>query len=230
MAEFGRVIFMRHPQTEFNNTGKLSGRIDVGLSDYGREQAARAASAIIAWRPDRIITSPLSRCHAIADAAAKELGLTPIEDERIIELDFGEAEGIEKDRLPEMGLRFPWEIVDGHSVAAPRAETFEQLIERAKGFVDHVATLPGKTVCVTHGGFSRAVFAAVYREPVELFWDRVIPNVSSQVFVSNGRRLALQTAGLTPEELHRRADAGYVPHDSVSAAAEVDQTDDLSNH
>ena len=230
MAEFGRVLFMRHPQTEFNNTGRLSGRIDVGLSEHGREQACRAAAALVAWRPDRIITSPLARCHAIADAAARELGIEPIEDERVIEIDFGEAEGIVKDHLADMGLAFPWDIVDGHSVAAPRAETFEALIERARGFVDYVATLRGKTVVVTHGGFSRAVFAAVYREPIELFWDRVIPNVSSQVFVSNGARLALQTAGLTPEELRRRADAGYVPHDSVSAAAECIELDDLSDN
>lgn len=230
MAEFGRVLFMRHPQTEFNNTGRLSGRIDVGLSEVGREQATRAAAALVAWKPDRIITSPLKRCHAIADAAARELGVEPIEDGRVIEIDFGEAEGIEKGRLADMGLAFPWQIVDGRSVAAPRAESFEDLIERARGFVNYVATLRGKTAVVTHGGFSRAVFAAAYDEPVELFWDRVIPNVSSQVFVSNGRRLALQTAGLTPEELHRRADAGYVPHDSVSAAAEVDEHDDLSNN
>ncbi len=153
MAEFGRVLFMRHPQTEFNNTGRLSGRIDVGLSEHGREQARRAAAALVAWRPDRIITSPLARCHAIADAVARELGIDAIEDERVIEIDFGEAEGIVKDHLADMGLAFPWDIIDGHSVAAPRAETFEALIERARGFVDYVATLRGKTAVVTHGGF-----------------------------------------------------------------------------
>lgn len=229
MGEYGRVLFMRHPRTVFNDTGLLSGHIDVELSDAGVSQARRAAAALAAWQPDRILCSPLRRCRAIADEAAAALGQDVIVDERLIELDFGPLEGVEKAALEQQGLSFPWQIVDGHSVAAPGAETFEQLIERAGHFVDYVATLPGKTACVTHGGFSRAVFAAVYHEPVELFWNRVIPNVSSQVFVSNGRRLALQTAGLTPEELHRRADANFVPHDSVSAAFS-EPTDDLSSN
>lgn len=229
MAEFGRVLFMRHPRTVFNDTGLLSGHIDVGLSEAGVSQAHRAAAAVAAWRPDRILCSPLKRCRAIADEAAEALGQDVIVDERLIELDFGPLEGIAKAELERQGYSFPWSIVDGHSVAPDGAETFESLIERAGGFVDYVATLPGKTACITHGGFSRAVFAAVYHEPVELFWDRVVPNVSSQVFVSNGTRLALQTAGLTPEELHRRADANFVPHDSVSSAFS-EPTDDLSRN
>lgn len=219
MAEYGRVLFMRHPETEYNISRQLSGRLDVNLSEKGEDQAKRAARALIAWKPDRIISSPLKRCHAIADVAAEALGLEVIDDERIIEINFGEVEGIVKDTLPEMGLAFPWEIRDGRSIAAPGAESFEDILERARGFVEYVATLPGKTVCVTHGGFTRAVFGAVYHEPVDLFWNHIVPNVSSQVFVSNGDRLSLQTAGLTPEELLARAQAGFVPRDSVSAEA-----------
>ena len=219
MAEYGRVLFMRHPETEYNISRQLSGRLDVNLSEKGVGQAQRAARALVAWKPDRIISSPLKRCHAIADPAAAELGLEVIDDERLIEINFGEVEGIVKDTLPEMGLAFPWEIRDGASVAAPGAESFEDILERARGFVGYVATLPGKTVCVTHGGFTRAVFGAVYHEPVDLFWNHIVPNVSSQVFVSNGERLSLQTAGLTPEELLGRAQAGFVPRDSVSAEA-----------
>ena len=74
MAEYGRVLFMRHPRTVFNDTGLLSGHIDVELSEEGRAQARRAADALAAWQPDRILSSPLGRCRAIADAAASALG------------------------------------------------------------------------------------------------------------------------------------------------------------
>lgn len=33
MGEYGRVLFMRHPRTVFNDTGLLSGHIDVELSE-----------------------------------------------------------------------------------------------------------------------------------------------------------------------------------------------------
>ena len=69
---------------------------------------------------------------------------------------------------------------------------------------------------------ARAFMAAVYGIPVELFWDRVVANVSSHVFVSNGERLSLQTSGLAPSELERRAKTGFVPGKSPLADIETD--------
>ena len=86
MGEYGRVLFMRHPRTVFNDTGLLSGHIDVELSEAGVSQAHRAAVALAAWQPDRILCSPLRRCRAIADEAAAALGQDVIVDERLIEL------------------------------------------------------------------------------------------------------------------------------------------------
>lgn len=218
MAEFGRVLFMRHPQTVSNVEHFFSGRLDVGLSELGKRQAAEAADALVAWRPDRIVTSPLSRCHAIADAAAEALGIEVIEDERLIEIEFGAIEGVPVAELSERGFTFPWPIVDGHSVTAEGGESFEELIARARSFVSWVATQPGKTACVTHGGLTRAVFAAVYDIPVERFWYHVFVNVSSQVFVSNGRHLVLQTSGLLPAELKARAELGLVPAGDIGTS------------
>ena len=226
MAEFGRVIVTRHPETLNNAEHTYSGRRDVALTECGRSQATQAAEAISAWKPERIVTSPLQRCRAIADKAAQNLGLEPMVDERLIEIDFGAIEGVKVSEVKSHGFEFPWPIVDGRSVPAPGGESFEDLIARARSFVDWVSTQPGKTACVTHGGLSRAIFAAVYDESVERFWNRVIVNVSTQVFVSDGTSLALQSAGLSPDELTLRAESGYVPGgDIASSTAELD--DDL---
>lgn len=227
MAEFGRVTFTRHPETVSNIEKFFSGRLDVSLTERGREQARRAAEAIAAWGPDRIVTSPLTRCRAIADEAARLLGLEAQVDERLVEIEFGAIEGIGIADLPERGYQFPWPVVDGRSVPAPGAESFESLIARARSFVDWVATQPGKTSCVTHGGLTRAIFAAVYDEPVDRFWNHVFVNVSTQVFVSDGSRLSLQSSGLTPEELRARALSGYVPGGDVGAVT-PEPEDDLS--
>lgn len=233
MGEFGRVLFMRHPETEGNVRQFLSGRRDVALSAKGALQAERGAEAIVAWRPDRIVSSPLSRCRAIADRAASVLGLDVVVDERLIEIDFGSVEGLTRRDLAERGLAFPWQIEGGISRPAPGAESFEHLIARARDFVSDAATWEGKSACITHGGLSRALLAAVYDIPVDTFWNRVIPNVSSQVFVSDGTSLALQSAGLTPEELKARAVRGFVPGDSVTKTASPaadDEADDLISH
>lgn len=227
MAEFGRVTFTRHPETVSNVEHFFSGRLDVDLTEAGRGQAVRAAEAIAAWRPKRIVTSPLSRCRAVADRAARLLGIEPVVDDRLIEIEFGEIEGIRLSELSSRGYEFPWPVVDGHTVPAPGAESFEDLIARARSFVDWVATQPGKTSCVTHGGLTRAIFAAVYDEPVTSFWNHVFVNVSTQVFVSDGHRLVLQSSGLTPEELRARAESGYVPGGDVGALGARPGDDDL---
>lgn len=211
MAEVGRVVFMRHPETESNRMQYFSGRRDVALSEAGRAQVHRAARALVTWKPERIVCSPLSRCHAIADEAATQLGLDVIADERLIELEFGPLEGVVTTETARLGLHFPWPVEHGRSTPAPGAESFEDLIARARSFVSWVVQQPGKTACVTHGGFTRAVYAAVYHEPVDTFWNHIVVNVSSQVFVSDGQRLSLQSAGLTPEELQARAEHHYVP-------------------
>ena len=140
----------------------------------------------------------------------------------MIEMDFGSMEGKRVADLPALGYPFPWRVVDGKSLPAPGAESYEDLIERARTFVEYAKGLEGKTVVVTHGGFTRAFMAAVYGIPVELFWDRVVANVSSHVFVSNGERLSLQTSGLAPSELERRAKTGFVPGKSPLADIETD--------
>ena len=83
------VLFMRHPETLGNTAHLFSGRRNVELSDRGALQCARAVRALVDWRPDRILTSPLVRCRSIAFGAALCLGIEPEVEERLVEIDFG---------------------------------------------------------------------------------------------------------------------------------------------
>lgn len=217
MAELGRILFMRHPETVGNVRHFYSGRRDVGLSPEGERQRDRAIEALVAWAPDRILTSPLSRCRCIAEGAAARLGIEAKVDERLVEVEFGALEGVSLVEAHERGIAFPWPLdEDGRSVPMEGGEPLEDLIGRARSFVEWAKLQPGKTACVTHGGLTRAIYGAVYREPLDAFWNHIVPNVSSQVFVSDGERVQLQSAGLTPEELLARASSGFVPGDSVN--------------
>lgn len=212
-VQLPRVLFMRHPETFGNTLHFYSGRLDVDLTVEGEAQRDRAIEALCAWRPDRVLTSPLKRCRAIAEPVAERLGVPLQVDERLIEIEFGHIESKTSEQAAEEGLTFPWPIVDGRSVPCEGGESFEDLIERARGLVADLVGLEGKTACVTHGGLTRAVFGAVYGEDVDKFWNRVVPNVSSQVFVSKGGSLRLLSCGLSPEELETRARMDFVPSD-----------------
>jgi broad specificity phosphatase PhoE len=82
------LLLVRHGRTDANAQGLLLGRADPPLSEEGRLQAAALATAIPPGA--RVIASPLRRTRETADA----FGL-PVElDERWIELDYGELDGM----------------------------------------------------------------------------------------------------------------------------------------
>ncbi len=88
------LFLVRHGRTAINVGNKLQGRIDHPLDEVGRQQAIEIASVL--KNIDRVISSPLIRAKQTADA----FGL-PIEiDQRFIELDYGDFDGMLQKEVP----------------------------------------------------------------------------------------------------------------------------------
>ncbi|CAO1627739.1 unnamed protein product [Parajaminaea phylloscopi] len=70
----GRLILIRHPQTEANAAHLLQGSTDSPLTQLGAAQLRSLAETFAAWSeddlPHLIIHSPLSRCKRLAAAVA----------------------------------------------------------------------------------------------------------------------------------------------------------------
>jgi probable phosphoglycerate mutase len=83
------LVLVRHGESEGNAAGTLLGRAESPLTARGRADAT--ALAAVLGPASRLVTSPLGRARATADA----LGLdVPAEvDARWIEVDYGELEG-----------------------------------------------------------------------------------------------------------------------------------------
>jgi broad specificity phosphatase PhoE len=90
------LVLVRHGESVANVAGLLSGRTESPLSVRGREQAAGLAAGL--GTVVRLISSPLGRARETATA----LGLhVPVEvDERWIEIDYGELEGLAPSAVP----------------------------------------------------------------------------------------------------------------------------------
>jgi len=84
------LLLVRHGRTDANAAGLLLGRADPPLDDLGRAQAARIAEAMAEVEIVRVVTSPLQRARDTAAA----LGRPVTVDERWIELDYGEFDGV----------------------------------------------------------------------------------------------------------------------------------------
>src|SRR5262249_44845978 len=88
------IAFVRHGQTELNRRGRLQGRLDAPLSELGRDQAVALGRGFAAEPVVRVYTSPLRRAGDTAAAIAREQGLEVEVDERLVELDYGEWDGL----------------------------------------------------------------------------------------------------------------------------------------
>lgn len=196
-----RILFMRHPETVANTEHFFSGRVDVPLSPAGEVQCERGVEAIVAFAPERIFCSPLSRARILAEKAADQLGVecTPLDE--MIEVNFGPLECVSSRTRPG-DLNFPWPL-DEYGVSCPPegGESLESLRDRARATLDILRPLTGKTACVTHGGFLRMLTAVAYDIPLTRFWDMHILNVSSLFFTCDGMNFALGGFNLSPEEV-----------------------------
>ena len=101
-----RLILVRHGETVWHAENRYAGRSDIALTPRGLAQAQRLALWATAARLTSVWSSTLSRARFTAEPAASAAGLLLDTDERLVELNFGEAEGLTN---LEMQLRFPVE-------------------------------------------------------------------------------------------------------------------------
>ncbi|MFC4127082.1 bifunctional RNase H/acid phosphatase [Nocardia rhizosphaerae] len=145
-----RLLLLRHGQTELSIERRYSGRGNPPLTDLGRSQADRAAKMLAAKGDiSAVLTSPLQRALATAEAAAASLDVPLRVLDGLTETDFGSWEGLTfaeaADRDP--ALHTDW--LGDPSVPAPGGESFDQVRERVEGVRrDLVALYPGQNVVV----------------------------------------------------------------------------------
>ncbi|MET8014287.1 bifunctional RNase H/acid phosphatase [Streptomyces sp. NPDC005271] len=149
-------VLLRHGETPLTPEKRFSGSggTDPELSEIGRHQAERVASALAARGTiQAIVTSPLRRCRETADLVAARLGLDARVDEGLRETDFGAWEGL---TFAEVKERYPDDLAAwlASSKAAPTGggESFAAVARRVALSRDKlIARYPGRTVLVvTH--------------------------------------------------------------------------------
>lgn len=152
-----RLVLVRHAEPVPDARGRCYGRLDVELSERGREQAAALGATLRDEPVDLVVSSP--RRRALQTAAA--LG-RPVEvDERLCELDFGDFEGRTYEELEgdEPELFRSW-MSSPTTVRFPNGESYADLRARATAALADVRARAESAVVVTHGGVIRAGLAA----------------------------------------------------------------------
>lgn len=147
-----RLVLVRHGETELTAQRRYSGRGDVPLSADGLAQAGAAGRRVAALTASvtAVVSSPLSRCTATAEAIAGATGGPPVVVwPDLIECDFGQWEGR---TFAEVRERWPAELdawLSSTEVAPPGGESFAAVSRRVRRAVKQLLkTYPGETVVV----------------------------------------------------------------------------------
>jgi broad specificity phosphatase PhoE len=146
LAQCHTLLFtVRHGLTELNRDKRVGGRYDAPLIEEGRRQAREANGSFDGTHFDVVISSPLSRALETAEIIAGVRREEIVVEEGCTERSFGEMEGLTptqvRERLPQ--VRY---VRIGHvdySLNPPGGETFEQLHERARRFLERTLELHG---------------------------------------------------------------------------------------
>ena len=88
-----KLYIIRHGQTDWNRARRLQGRTDIPLNEWGRRVAELTREGLKDVAFDMAFTSPLIRAKETAEIILGDRNVPIIEDERIIEVNFGAYEG-----------------------------------------------------------------------------------------------------------------------------------------
>lgn len=148
----GRVIVVRHGETEWSRTGRHTGRTDVPLEPAGAEQAATVGGCLAGVRPALVLSSPLTR--AIDTCRLAGFGERAEVTDDLLEWDYGEYEGLTTDEIRRE--RPDWTLWT-HGV--PGGETSGDVGRRVDRVIERARVVGGDTLCVAHGHVLRVLAA-----------------------------------------------------------------------
>ncbi|MBS1693598.1 MAG: MSMEG_4193 family putative phosphomutase [Actinobacteria bacterium] len=228
------VILLRHGRSTSNTAHTLAGRADgVDLDDKGREQAAAVVERIGALPIRAIVCSPLLRCRRTVEPLASALGLEPVIEDGLSEVDYGSWTGRKLGELVKEPL---WAVVQQQPSAAvfPDGEGLAQVQARAVAAVrEHDRALRARYdadvlwVACTHGDVIKAVvadalgthldsFQRITADPASLSVIRYTPLRPFVMHVNHtGAQLTSGLLAPAPKAAEDGADAGVPAEDAV---------------
>jgi len=164
------LYFIRHGQTDHNLKGIVQGKgVNLPLNDLGRRQSKAFFEAYKDVPFDRIFTSSLLRAQQTIDPF-REIGHDFEPREELDEISWGNMEGIATVMENSEAFKYltdQWKAGNDH--AKPEGgESPHELQTRQRRFVDHVLTIPDKTILVSmHGRAIRSMMCTLTGTPLK---------------------------------------------------------------
>ncbi|NLJ90461.1 MAG: histidine phosphatase family protein [Clostridiales bacterium] len=175
------LYLVRHGETEWNKEYRFQGRTDIPLSKEGMIQAEKVGQRL-KDKFDVIYTSPLTRAVQTAEIISKTSSMSPIIYDNLIEVDFGEWEGltfeqVERDYAKEYKL---WKTDENLGPILGGEQNMKNAAIRGKkALLDIVSKNKGKNiVVVAHGAIIKASLIGIFDLKVNMIQHITLTNTS----------------------------------------------------
>jgi len=159
----GRLVLLRHGETQWSRDGRHTGRTDVPLTENGERDARLLAPRLAGFDFALVLCSPLSRARRTAELA----GLDPVDDDDLVEWDYGAYEGRTTPQIREDLGNGGWTVFgDGVVPGDTPGETVEEVAARASRVLKRVAEPleRGDVALVAHGHLLRILASTYLRQ------------------------------------------------------------------
>ena len=171
----GKLIIVRHGQTQMNVEGIFFGKLDPGLNEMGRDQCKKAGDILKKHGYDAIYSSDLLRASETAELI-NYLKLPIKFDKRLQEIDFGIFEGLSYKEIKE---KYPVECEksknEWKTFDFVTGESLERLQSRAVEFVESLDKTKNNLV-VTHWGVINCILSWYFSDKLESYWKYSVEN------------------------------------------------------
>jgi broad specificity phosphatase PhoE len=171
-ASSGEAVLARHAETEWSLNGRHTGRIDIPLTEHGRDVASELRERLSRWHFDLVLVSPSLRARETCELCGLDSDAQLRPD--LLEWDYGDYEGL---TTPEIRAQRPdWRLWrDG----CPGGESAVDVGARADRIVEEIKADGGEVAVFSHGHMLRVLGAR---------WVALGPE--------SGARLGLSTAAI----------------------------------
>jgi probable phosphoglycerate mutase len=156
MTTTERLLYVvRHGATDWNQSGRIQGHMDIPLNETGRAQSRLASIRLAVLRATALYSSDLLRAYETAQIIGRATGLEVVQTPGLREINFGVWQGLSslqiRERDPDV---YAARRTNPYDVAPAGAETWRHFYDRAMQAVRDilVTTAAQRVIVVTHSG------------------------------------------------------------------------------
>ena len=180
----GKLILLRHGQTEMNAQSLYFGKLNPPLNDLGISQAYQAKEKLLNIDYDIIYSSPLERAKQTAEIC-NYLDKEIIFDSSLEEINFGIFEGLSFKQISE---KYPNEVKqmekDWKNFNYITGESPNKMFQRAVSFLE-ILDYTKTNLIIAHWGIINCIISYFISGSLDTYWKFKIKNGSIAIFEGN---------------------------------------------